>query len=58
MSRAMPQGAVPAEVHVRTLRTVDALRAHVASVGADLPLDDEVDPAGALAQPMPVGGRA
>ncbi len=57
MSRAMPQGAVPAEVHVRTLRTVDALRAHVASVGADLPLDDEVDPAGPLAQPMAVGGR-
>jgi len=44
-------------VQVRKLRTVDDLRRHVDALGIDLPLDDEVDPNGPLAQPLPVGDR-
>ena len=53
----MPQGATGAGVHVRTLRTVEALRAHVRDLGIDLPVDDEVEPSGALGRPLDVLGH-
>lgn len=44
-------------VQVRTLRTPDALAARLADLGLDLAVDPEVDPDGALAQPLGVAGR-
>ncbi len=37
---------------VKKLDTVDSFRTHVASLGVDIPIDDAVDPAGALAAPV------
>ena len=37
---------------VKHLASVDALRAHLEDLGVEIPIDDEVDPAGALAQPL------
>ena len=37
---------------VATLATADAFRAHAASLGVAIPLDDAVEPAGPLAQPL------
>lgn len=39
---------------VKRLATVEALRAHLDELGVQLPLDDEVDPAGVLAEPLEV----
>src|SRR5680860_781027 len=39
---------------VKKLTTVEALRAHLATLGVEIPLDDEVDPAGVLAAPMTI----
>jgi 2,4-dienoyl-CoA reductase-like NADH-dependent reductase (Old Yellow Enzyme family) len=36
---------------VKKLDTVDAFREHCADLGIEIPIDDEVDPRGALAQP-------
>lgn len=44
-------------VQVRTLRTAGALAARLAHLGLDLAVDPEVDPDGALAQPLGVAGR-
>jgi NADPH2 dehydrogenase len=44
-------------VQVRTLRTHDALSARLAHLGLGLGVDPEVDPDGALAQPLGVAGR-
>ena len=44
-------------VQVRTLRTPDALAARLAHLGLDLAVDPEVDPDGALAQPLGLAGR-
>ena len=39
---------------VKKLASPAALRERLAELGVDLPVDDELDPAGALAQPLPV----
>lgn len=39
---------------VKKLDTAAKLRDHLAELGVELPLDDEVDPAGALAQPLTI----
>ncbi|MEZ5238758.1 MAG: NADH:flavin oxidoreductase [Microthrixaceae bacterium] len=39
-------------VQVKRLRSVGEFRAHLADLGAELPVADSVDPAGALAQPL------
>ena len=39
---------------VKKLDTADKLRARLDELGVDLPFDHDVDPAGALAQPMTV----
>jgi 2,4-dienoyl-CoA reductase-like NADH-dependent reductase (Old Yellow Enzyme family) len=39
---------------VKKLRTAEQLRGHLAELGVDLPFDADVDPAGALAQPLVV----
>lgn len=42
---------------VKSLRTVDALRARLDELGVELPVDDSVDPAGVLATPVAFGGH-
>lgn len=46
-------------IQVRKLRTIDELRAHLADLGVDLPVDPQVEtgPDAPLAQPLPVGDR-
>ncbi len=39
---------------VKNLTSVAALRSHLEGLGVDIPLDDVVDPAGALAQPLAI----
>jgi NADPH2 dehydrogenase len=67
VTRARPPGVGPVAsasvtrraldiVAVRTLRTPDALAAHVDDLGIDLPFAAEVDPAGPLARPLGVAG--
>jgi 2,4-dienoyl-CoA reductase-like NADH-dependent reductase (Old Yellow Enzyme family) len=41
-------------VQVRKLDSLDAFRAHVHGLGVSLPIDDEVDAAGPLAQPVTI----
>ncbi|HYD10180.1 MAG TPA: NADH:flavin oxidoreductase [Acidimicrobiales bacterium] len=40
---------------VKNLKTVDALRSHLDSLGVSLPLDDEVDAGGVLSTPIDTG---
>ena len=50
--------AGPADiVQVRTLRTWDALQERLRDLGLDLAVDPDVDPRGALAEPLEVAGR-
>jgi 2,4-dienoyl-CoA reductase-like NADH-dependent reductase (Old Yellow Enzyme family) len=44
---------------VATLRTADALRAHLAAIGANLPFDESIDhgPTAPLARPLLAGGK-
>ena len=39
---------------VKKLDTTDAFRDHCASLGVEIPIDDTVDPAGALAAPVAI----
>ena len=39
---------------VKNLASVGALRAHLGDLGVDIPLNDDVDPAGPLAQPLTI----
>ena len=39
---------------VKKLQTADQLRAHVRSLGVDIPIDDVIDPAGCLADPVEI----
>ena len=39
---------------VKNLTSLAALRSHLEGLGVNIPLDDEVDPAGALAQPLAI----
>ena len=39
---------------VKKLDTVDAFRTHCAQLGVEIPIDDHVDPAGVLAQPVEI----
>ena len=39
---------------VKNLTSVTALRSHLEDLGVDIPMDDKVDPAGALAQPRAI----
>lgn len=41
---------------VKRLTTIDAVRARLSELGVELPLDDRVDPDGALAQPLVIRG--
>ena len=43
---------------VKKLGTVEAFREHCASLGVEIPIDDTVDPAGVLADPVDIGGAA
>lgn len=43
---------------VAQLKTAEQFRDHLRAVGADLPFDEALDPAGPLAQPCSVHGRA
>ena len=39
---------------IKNLTSIAALRSHLRDLGVDIPLDDEVDPAGPLAQPLAI----
>ncbi|MCU1498992.1 MAG: namA [Acidimicrobiales bacterium] len=39
---------------VKKLATVDALRSHLADLGVEIPVDDEVDPGGVLSTPVTI----
>lgn len=39
---------------VKNLRDIEALRSHLQTLGVDIPVDDDVDPAGVLAAPMTI----
>ena len=43
---------------VKKLATVQAFREHCAALGIEIPIDDEVDPAGVLARPVGIGDGA
>ena len=43
---------------VKKLVTVEAFRAHCAELGIEIPIDDTVDPAGVLAESVPIGDGA
>ncbi len=45
---------MPRWTQVKNLTSVAALRSHLESLGIHIPLDDEVDPAGALAQSLAI----
>ncbi len=45
-------------VQVKSLKTADALRTHLDRLGVELPLDEEVDPAGPLAAPLRIVDRS
>ena len=47
-------GRIP---QVRRLGDLDAFRQRLDALGVDLPVDDDLDPAGPLAQPLDVAGR-
>ena len=45
---------MPRWTQIKNLATVAALRSHLEDLGVDIPLDDEVIPAGPLAQPLAI----
>ena len=45
---------MPRRKQVKNLATAAALRAHLDEIGVDIPIDDEVNPAGPLAQPLEI----
>ena len=45
---------MPRWTQVKNLTSVAALRSHLEALGVEIPMDDEVDPAGALAQSMAI----
>ncbi|WP_420435736.1 NADH:flavin oxidoreductase [Candidatus Poriferisocius sp.] len=45
---------MPRFTQVKNLTSVAALRDHLEGLGVEIPIDDEVDPSGALAQPMEI----
>jgi 2,4-dienoyl-CoA reductase-like NADH-dependent reductase (Old Yellow Enzyme family) len=42
---------------VKKLDTVEAFREHCAAIGVEIPISDDVDPSGVLADPVTIGGE-
>ena len=49
---------MPRIKQVKNLASVAALRSHLGGLGVEIPMDDKVDPAGALAQPLAITDRS
>ena len=45
---------MPRHTQVKKLTDIDALRAHLDSLGVEIPVDADVDPVGVLAAPMTI----